>query len=147
MRGIADSPPAALRYRLSVPSIQLAPSLLIVDDNAAMRALIRSLVEGVGTTVHECADGETALALYPEVHPDWVLMDIKMSGLDGISTSRALLQSHPEARIIIITEHREEEYRHAAFHAGASGFVLKQDILTLPAVLERLIRENGKIVR
>ena len=145
MRGSADSPASPSRYRHSVPNLQLDASVLIVDDNAAMRTLIRSLVERPGVPVHECADAETALVLYEQLHPDWVLMDIKMRGLDGINASRTILSAHPAARIIIVTEHREEEYRHAARKAGASGFLLKEDLLTLPALMERLAREEKAV--
>jgi CheY-like chemotaxis protein len=112
-----------------------APSVLIVDDNAPMRALIRSLIEGVSSAVHECADGETAVELYGRVHPDWVLMDVKMGGMDGIAATQAIRQSDPAARIIIVTEHREEEYVREAREAGASGFVGKENLLALPALL------------
>ena len=112
-----------------------APSVLIVEDNAPMRALIRSLVEGVSSAVHECADGETAVELYGRLHPDWVLMDVKMGGMDGIAATQAIRKSDPAARIIIVTEHRDEHYRSAATAAGASGFVLKENLLELPGLL------------
>jgi CheY-like chemotaxis protein len=111
------------------------PTVLIVEDSVPMRALIRSLIEGVSSAVHECADGETALALYARLHPDWVLMDVKMAGMDGIATTRAIRQLDPGARIIIVTEHGEAEYGAAASTAGASGFVGKEKLLTLPALL------------
>ena len=112
-----------------------APSVLIVEDSAPMRALIRSLVEGVSSAVHECADGETAVELYARLHPDWVLMDVKMGGMDGIAATRAIRKSDPAARIIIVTEHREDEYVRAAGAAGASGFVGKENLLLLPGLL------------
>jgi CheY-like chemotaxis protein len=110
-------------------------AILIVDDNASMRAFIRSLVEGMCSVVHECADGESAVELYARVHPDWVLMDIRMGGMDGIAATRAIRRSDPEARIIIVTEHPEDEYAEAAGAAGASGFVGKENLLALPQLL------------
>jgi CheY-like chemotaxis protein len=112
-----------------------APSVLVVEDNPAMRALIRSLVEGAGSVVRECADGESALELYARMRPDWVLMDVKLGGMDGIAATRAIRRSDPGARIIIVTEHRDEQYRSAATAAGASGFVLKENLLELPGLL------------
>ena len=100
-----------------------------------MRALIRSLVEGTGSSVHECADGEHALELYARIHPDLVLMDVRMRGMDGIAATRAILLSDPRARVIIVTERSEDEVRRAAAAAGASGFLLKQDLLELPALV------------
>jgi len=111
-----------------------APTVL-VEDNAAMRTLPRSLVEGVALIVHECEDGESALDLYARLHPDAVLMDINLGGMDGIAATRAIRQANPEARVIIVTEYGDEGYRRAAEAAGASGFVLKQDLLGLPALL------------
>lgn len=112
-----------------------APVVLLVEDNAAMRTLIRSLVESVAPTVHECADGETAVDLYARLRPDAVLMDINLGGMDGIAATRAIRDADPDARVIIVTEHGDEEYRRAALAAGASDFVLKQDLRELPALL------------
>lgn len=100
-----------------------------------MRTLIRSLVENVSSAVHECADGESALDVYARIHPDWVLMDIQMGAMDGIAATRAIRQADPGARVIIVTEHGESEYRRAAEAAGACGFVLKENLLELPALL------------
>ena len=108
--------------------------LLLVDDNASMRALIRSLVQDVGA-VHECGDGETAVELYARIHPDWVLMDIRLGEMDGIAATRAIRRLDPDARVIIVTEHEEQEYRGAAEAAGACGFVLKGNLLALPGLL------------
>jgi len=113
----------------------VAPVVLLVEDNLSMRALIRSLIEPVGAAVYECGDGETALTLYGRLRPDWVLMDIRMPGLDGIAATRALTRADPRARVIIVTEHREEQYRRAATSAGAAGFVLKDDLSELPRLL------------
>jgi CheY-like chemotaxis protein len=112
-----------------------APSVLIVEDNVPMRALIRSLVEGVSSAVHECADGETAVELYDRLNPDWVLMDVKMGGMDGIAATQAIRKSHPDARIVIVTEQRGDEYARAARDAGACGFFGKENLLALPEMI------------
>jgi len=116
---------------------QPARSVLIVDDNAAMRALLRSLAEGTGSVVHECANAERAVAMYEQIHPDCVLMDVKMKGTDGITATRAIRRSDPHAWVIVVTEHHEEEYRRAATAAGASGFVPKERLLDLRDLLAR----------
>jgi CheY-like chemotaxis protein len=110
---------------------------MVVEDNSSMRALIRSLVEEISPIVHECMDGESAVDLYDRVHPDWVLMDVKMGGMDGIAATRAIRRAHPRARVIIVTEYGDERSREAAMAAGAYGFVLKQNLLELPAMLAR----------
>lgn len=111
------------------------PVVLLVEDNAAMRALIRSLVEEVTPAVRECETGAGAVAAYGDIRPDWVLMDIEMAGVDGIAATRAIRELDPEARVIMVTAHGEEEYRQAAAAAGARGFVLKENLLELPALL------------
>lgn len=111
------------------------PVVLLVEDNASMRALIRSLVEGCSGTVYECADGESALGLYDRLHPDWVLMDVHMAGIDGLAATRALRQADPAARVVIVTEYDDPRSRQAALDAGACGFVGKRNLLDLPAVL------------
>jgi CheY-like chemotaxis protein len=109
--------------------------VLLVEDNAAMRALIRHLVQGVASVVYECDDGECALELYTLICPDWVLMDINLGGVDGFTATRAIRKADPAARVIIVTEHGDEWYRREAAAAGASGFVLKENLLELPALL------------
>jgi CheY-like chemotaxis protein len=111
------------------------PVILVVEDNAAMRALIKSLVTEVASTVRECGSAEDALRLYGSVRPDCVLMDIALPGLDGLAATRAIRQLDAAARVIIVTEHDDAQYREAARAAGASDFVLKDDLLTLPSRL------------
>jgi len=111
------------------------PAVLLVEDNAAMRALIKQLVQDVFPIVHECADGERAVELFTRTRPDCVLMDINLGGVDGLAITRAIRQIDPAARILIVTEHGENWYRHEAAAAGASGFVLKEELLELPQLL------------
>jgi CheY-like chemotaxis protein len=112
--------------------------LLIVEDNSAMRQLIRRLTGDLAERVVECADGAEALAAY-ERHQfsgaDWVLMDIEMTGLDGLTATRRLCAAHPEARIVIVTRHTDADVRSAACEAGACGFVPKENLLELRTIL------------
>ena len=107
---------------------------LIVDDHAAFRRTLRSfLPAGVVT---ECADGRDALACYEAERPDWVLMDIEMPGVDGLTATRQLKRRFPAARVVIVTHHREDELRAAALEAGACGFVLKDQLTDLEPLLQ-----------
>ena len=112
--------------------------LLIVDDNLAMRRLMRRLTSDLAERIEECADGVEVLAAYEQHHfgaTDWVLMDVEMAGMDGLTATRELRAAHPEARVIIVTKHNDEQLRAAAFKTGACGFVLKENLLELRSLL------------
>jgi len=112
--------------------------LLIVDDNAAMRRLMRRLTRDLAERIEECADGAQALAAYEQHHfgaSDWVLMDVEMNGMDGLTATRILRAAHPEARVIIITKYNDEALRATAFQSGAQGFVPKENLLELRALV------------
>jgi CheY-like chemotaxis protein len=112
--------------------------LLIVDDNAAIRRLLRRLIGDLAERIEECADGAEALAAYEQHHfgaADWVLMDVEMAGMDGLTATRELRAAHPEARVIIVTKYNDEQLRAAAFNNGACGFVPKENLLELRALV------------
>ncbi|MEJ2185323.1 MAG: response regulator [Gemmatimonadota bacterium] len=115
------------------------PKVLLVEDNPAMRALIRSLVEQITPVVHECDDGQAAVEAYEGLQPDCVLMDIKMAGLDGIAATRELRSVDPAAKVVIVTGHGGKEYRTAAEAAGACAFLLKENLLELPSLLRSVL--------
>jgi len=108
--------------------------VLIVDDHSSMRQLIRSMVADVAESVTECADGSEAVAAYTSqqfTRNDLVLMDLEMPRVDGLSATRHLRTSFPDARIIILTQFGDPHLRSAATQAGASGYVLKENLLEL----------------
>ena len=117
--------------------------MLIVEDNSQMRDLIKSFVREFADEIYECADGSEVFAAYREHHPDWVLMDIEMEQMDGITASRQLVQSYPAARIVIVTKYDDEEMRREARKAGARGYVLKENLSALLDILTE--SEAGKI--
>ena len=110
-------------------------NILIIEDNAGMRRLIRALVCDLADAVHECADGAQALDAYQRHRPDWVLMDIKMPGLDGIAASHQITAADPEAKIVIVTDYDDERLRTAARNAGACDYVSKERLLDLRPIL------------
>jgi CheY-like chemotaxis protein len=112
-------------------------SLLVVDDNPDMRRLIKSIISDLAGPVYECADGSDALREYAAHRPDWVLMDIQMKTIDGISATRDIKSAFPDARIVIVTEYDDPNWREEARRAGACAYVLKEN---LPDV--RLILQN-----
>ena len=111
-----------------------ALKVLIVDDNKQARTMIKHYLHELADVVAECEDGADALDCYEKNRPDWVLMDWEMR-TDGLTATRRIVKAHPEARILIVTQH-DGELRDAAIEAGARGFVLKDDLLALGSFLE-----------
>lgn len=103
--------------------------LLLVDDNPAMRRLIGKVVGDLADDIRECADGAEALAAYRQCQPDLVLMDIGMSRMDGLTATREIIAAYPEAKIVIVSRHGDEQTREAARAAGARGYVSKENLL------------------
>ncbi len=102
------------------------PRLLLVDDHTLLRQGLRRAVEEAGfDVVGEAGDGEEAVRLAIELKPDLVLMDVTMPVLDGIEATRRLRHSCPEARVVILTMHGEEETVARALRAGARAYLLK----------------------
>ena len=109
--------------------------LLIVEDNSEMRRLIASLLRDLAESINECSDGAEALSAYTKHRPDWVLMDIKMDGLDGIAATKQIIEAFPGAQIMIVTDYDDAKLREAARSAGACEYVTKEDLLALRRIL------------
>jgi DNA-binding NarL/FixJ family response regulator len=109
--------------------------ILIVDDNAGMRRLLRRAVPENASAVWECSDGADALAAYAERQPDIVLMDIRMPRMDGLAAARQICQLDPSARVVMVTDYDDEDLRAAAQEAGACGYVLKQNLIALSSLI------------
>ncbi|MGC8780433.1 MAG: response regulator transcription factor [Anaerolineae bacterium] len=101
--------------------------VLLAEDHALVRAGFRALLEHVPdiTVVGEAADGQQALQLVAEQRPDVVLMDIAMSGLNGLDATAAIVEQWPAVRVVILSMHANEEYVWRALAAGARGYLLK----------------------
>ena len=112
--------------------------LLIVDDNAAVRRLIRSIVLPLAADICECTDGAEALSAYLTERPDVVLMDIRMNKVDGIQATKQIKEVDGKARILIVTDFDDTELRQVSMHAGACGYVLKNNLLELVRLLEAI---------
>ena len=110
--------------------------LLIVDDHSAMRRLLGRVVSDLVSLVVECEDGADSIAAYEQHRPDWVLMDIEMQQTDGITATRDLMKVFPEARVVIVSKYDDERLRAAARTAGACGYVCKENLLALRALLQ-----------
>lgn len=109
--------------------------LLVVEDNAAMRQMIRKLVGDLTDSITECSDGSEALAAYRACRPEWVLMDLRMKEMDGLAATRQIIADFPEARIVIVTDLDDNGLRTAARRAGACAYVVKENLLELRQLL------------
>jgi len=111
-----DSPPA--------PTTRV----IIADDHPLFRAGVRERLEKPGSgieVVGEASDGEEACELTGRLHPDVVLLDIAMPGLNGIEATRRIKAEWPEIGILILTVYDDEQYIYALVEAGAAGYLLK----------------------
>ena len=102
--------------------------VLLVDDQSLIRMGFRMVLEACDdiTVVGEAADGRTGLQMVKALHPDVVLMDVRMPVLDGLQAATRILEMHaPQSHVIMLTTFDLDEYVYSAVRAGASGFLLK----------------------
>ena len=135
-------------------------SVLIVDDQALVRTGFRMILEAEADleVVGEAGDGLQAIDEARRLHPDVILMDVRMPELDGIEATRRLLENGgSDARVVMLTTFDMDEYVYDALRAGASGFLLKDvppehlvdgiravangDALLAPSITRRLVEE------
>jgi DNA-binding NarL/FixJ family response regulator len=137
-------------------------SVLLCDDQALVRVGLRKILEAEDDleVIGEAADGEDAVAEARRLHPDVVLMDIRMPVLDGIEASRRIAAVQPATRIVVLTTFGLDAYVYDALRAGASGFMLKDappeeivaavrivangDALLAPSVTRTVIEEFAR---
>ncbi len=113
--------------------------VLLVDDQSLVRSGFRMLIEAEDDmeVAGEAADGVQALQVLAQRAVDVVLMDIRMPVLDGVQTTRRIVEAGLPARVLVLTTFDLDEYVFAALKAGASGFLLKD---ARPAELLSAIR-------
>ncbi|MFE7795720.1 response regulator [Streptomyces sp. NPDC057460] len=135
--------------------------ILLADDQRLVRAGIRGILDDEDDlhVVAEAADGHAALAACRALHPDVVLMDIRMPGMDGLEAARRIAaDDHLTAvKVVMLTTFDLDEYVYGALRAGAAGFLVKDtepaellhavrvaargDALISPSITRRLIAE------
>lgn len=101
--------------------------VLIADDHIIVRSGVRLLLEAEADirVIGEALDGNEVLAMAESLHPDVVLMDIAMPGMDGLEATRRLKDRWPDVQVLVLTMHRSDEYFFEMLKNGASGYVLK----------------------
>ena len=100
-----------------------------------MRRLIKSVVRDIAETIDECANGKEAVAAFERHGHEWVLMDIEMEEMDGLTATAKIIADNPDARVVIVSEHDDKQLREAAAGAGAIAFVAKENLLDVRALL------------
>ena len=101
--------------------------ILLADDHPILRHGLRAMLDSIPKfeVVGEATTGEEAVTRSAELRPDVVLMDIQMPGLNGIEATRQVMQSDPNAGVVVLTMFRDDDSVFAAMRAGARGYVLK----------------------
>lgn len=100
--------------------------VLLADDHALIREGLKALLEKQGIqVVTEASDGQEAVRLGEKTQPDVAILDITMPLLNGVDAARELIKSTPKAKVILLTQHDEDQYVTEALRSGVKGYVLK----------------------
>ncbi len=109
----------------------MALSVVIVDDHTMLRQGLRRALESEGVmVVGEAADGAEGMRVALATHPDVVLMDVSMPGLDGIDATRQLVAADGRMRVVMLTMHIDRDVIDRAIKAGAVGYLTKDSSIS-----------------
>jgi two-component system, NarL family, response regulator NreC len=105
-------------------------SIFIADDHNLVRQGIVALLKNCDDfiVIGEASDGMKAVSLVKELNPDVVIMDISMPSLNGLEATYQIKREMPEIKILILTQHENEEYVIRMMKAGADGYILKNSV-------------------
>jgi DNA-binding NarL/FixJ family response regulator len=118
--------------------------VLTVDDQAAFRRAAADVIAATSgfESVGEAQTGEEAVEAVERLHPELVLLDVRMRGIDGIEASRRITSSHPGTVVVLISIEDPAGLADAARASGAATLARKQDFG--PALLRRIWEEHGQ---
>jgi len=105
--------------------------LMIVDDHAPTRSLIREMVSFLASEIHECASGAECLERYATARPDIVTLDLQMQPVDGLATLSELKRHHADAHVVIVTQMDNAALRRRAAYLGACAYIDKNELRLL----------------
>src|SRR5262245_29669889 len=131
----------------------MALEILITDDHTLFRQGLRSLLEQEGFRVTgEAGDGRTAVKLAQQLHPDAVIIDVSMPGLNGIDATKQIRHESPEVKVIVLSMRSDSRAVLDAFAAGACAYLLKdcafeEVVVALNVVLQEKIYLRPAIAR
>ncbi len=120
--------------------------ILLVDDDELITMSLEMIIsaEPEFEIIGKGCSGREAVALFEELHPDLLLMDIRMEDMNGLEAAEEILSKHKVATILFLTTFSDDEYIVKALKLGVKGYLLKQDYKSLPAALHAAI--NGQSV-
>ena len=118
-------------------------TVLVVDDHDVVRQGVRAFLEAQPdlAIVGEAASGEAAIRLVQEHIPDVVLMDLVMSGMNGVEATRELKRVSPRTQVVVLTSYHDDEHIFPALRAGAISYTLKD---VRPVELAEIIRQAAQ---
>lgn len=100
-------------------------TILVVDDAAFMRMMIRDILSKEGYSIQEAVSGRDAVEKYLEIRPDLVTMDITMPEMDGLEALRAIRADDPNASVLMVSAMGQQKMIVEALEAGALDFLVK----------------------
>ena len=107
----------------------MAKTVLIVDDHASFRRAVRLVLEYEGyDVVGEAADGEAALEAARELHPELVLLDVHMPGIDGFEVASRLTAGEDPPAVVLTSSRDGTDFDQRVKRSGARGFIPKAEI-------------------
>jgi len=117
------------------------PTVMVVDDRLGIRKLLQEVLQSAGYGVITASCGSEAMERISRLMVDLVLLDMKMSGMDGLETLAALKKIRPDVIVLIMTAYEELEILQEAMRCGASGYLSKPfDIEELVETVARGLR-------
>jgi CheY-like chemotaxis protein len=105
--------------------------LLIIDDNARFRSLIKTIITAPGDDVLELDDGRDVVSSYAAFQPDWVLMDVNMKVVNGLQATRQLIHNFPEAKVIFLSNFTSKRIIAKGLQVGARAYLSKEDLFAV----------------
>lgn len=119
-------------------------NLLVTDDREGIRQLLKEVLEVFGYSVHTAATGQEALNTLTSEEIDLVFLDLKMAGMDGLETLKAIKESRRGPKVIMMTAYQDAGTLKEALKYGASGFIAKPfDLNELHEVIERELQSGA----
>jgi len=128
---------------------ELRARVVLVDDDSMSRRVVRDVLQDEGyVVIAEATGGREGVELSLYYHPDVVVMDVAMPGMDGLEATRRIVEGDPSIKVVLLTSSDDESVALTGLRTGAVGFVSKDiDIEALPRVLESAHRGEAVVSR